>query len=200
VLLLDEPLAALDLRLRLQMQTELKALQHRVGTTFIFVTHDQGEAFAMSDRVALMNKGKIEQLGRPRDLYERPASRFAAEFVGDTNLLEGTVAGLFGEQTLVRAAGMEIVAPKAPFNSGEAVVVSLRPECIAILADPAPGSAPAIVRSVVFQGATVKLTAELASGHLLQALSLDRRELGELSAGSTVHLSIDPRRVAVLPK
>jgi spermidine/putrescine transport system ATP-binding protein len=200
VLLLDEPLAALDLRLRLQMQTELKALQHRVGTTFIFVTHDQGEAFAMSDRVALMNKGRIEQLGRPRDLYERPASRFAAEFVGDTNLLEGTVAGVSGDQTLIRAAGIEVAAPKTPFRAGEPVAVSLRPECIDILAAPAPGSHPAIVRSGVFQGATLKLTVELASGQVLQALALDRGELGGLSVGSTVHVAIDPRRVVVLPK
>ena len=91
VLLLDEPFAALDLKLRMQMQIELKALQRRLGTTFIFVTHDQTEAFAMSDRIALMNAGRVEQVGSPRDLYERPANRFVAEFMGETNLIEGRV-------------------------------------------------------------------------------------------------------------
>src|SRR5207244_7014226 len=90
VLLLDEPLGALDLKLREQMQVELKAIQRRVGITFIYVTHDQGEALGMSDRVAVFNKGRIEQIGSPADVYEHPASAFVAGFVGVSNILTGT--------------------------------------------------------------------------------------------------------------
>ncbi len=101
VLLLDEPLGALDLKLRQQMQFELKALQHRLGLTFLYVTHDQEEALTMSDRIAVFNHGRIEQLGSPAELYERPATRFVASFIGQTNLIEGSLAeGCTGETAL----------------------------------------------------------------------------------------------------
>ncbi|MDH5606529.1 MAG: spermidine/putrescine ABC transporter ATP-binding protein, partial [Anaerolineae bacterium] len=101
VLLLDEPLGALDLKLRKAMQLELKQLQEHVGITFIYVTHDQEEALAMSDRIAVMNKGKILQIGSPEDIYERPQSRFVADFTGETNFLEGKIAGIKGEEVEV---------------------------------------------------------------------------------------------------
>src|SRR6185437_1760778 len=102
VLLLDEPLSALDLKLRKEMQIELKRLQHETGITFIFVTHDQEEALTMSDRIAVMSKGHILQVGTPRDIYDHPAERFVANFIGETNFLEGQVAGVASGRADVR--------------------------------------------------------------------------------------------------
>ena len=135
VLLLDEPLAALDKKLREQMQLELKRLQHEVGITFIVVTHDQGEALVMADRVALMKDGRIEQLGRPRDLYERPDTIFVADFIGITNLFEGAVGrgGLRLEgHGLLKGAGEDLSA------DGKAAVLAVRPERITLHATSKP--------------------------------------------------------------
>ena len=107
VLLLDEPLGALDLKLREQMQTELKALQRRLGITFVFVTHDQHEALSMSDRIGVFNQGRLEQVGSPRDVYERPATRFVAEFVGAANLIEGDAARRYAD-----GAGCALLRPE----------------------------------------------------------------------------------------
>ena len=128
VLLLDEPLGALDLKLRKQMQLELKAIQNDVGITFIHVTHDQEEAMTMADRIAIMNAGRIEQLGAPTDLYERPQTAFVASFLGISNLLPGTVLGT-GSVRL--EDGTEVRVPEATLNgrSGK-VAVGVRPEKI----------------------------------------------------------------------
>jgi putative spermidine/putrescine transport system ATP-binding protein len=116
VLLLDEPLGALDLKLREEMQVELKAIQHEVGITFVFVTHDQHEALSMSDRVAVFNRGRIEQVGTPREIYEHPATAFVAGFVGTTNLLSGEVArAVLGDDVVatIRPERIRMVAPNA---------------------------------------------------------------------------------------
>ncbi len=129
VLLLDEPLGALDLKLRKQMQVELKRIQQEVGITFIYVTHDQEEAMTMSDRIAVMNKGRYEQLGDPESLYERPATRFVAGFLGISNLLPGTVAGSDGEYVAVSLAdGTTVRAPRAAAEGHGAVNIGVRPE------------------------------------------------------------------------
>ncbi len=124
VLLLDEPLGALDLKLRQEMQQELKALQRTVGITFVFVTHDQEEALAMSERIGVMSEGRLLQVGTPREIYERPASRFVADFIGRTNLLEATVepAGT------VRLANGARIEAETSMAAGSEVAVSLRPE------------------------------------------------------------------------
>jgi putative spermidine/putrescine transport system ATP-binding protein len=154
VLLLDEPLGALDLKLREQMQVELKQLQRQVGITFIFVTHDQEEALTMSDRIAVFNAGRIEQVGTPADVYERPLTPFVAGFVGTSNLLQGTAA------------------EKILGNSG---VFSIRPEKIRIakpLDRPATGehSAAGVVREVVYVGAATRFVVDLEVGGYLVAL------------------------------
>lgn len=128
VLLLDEPLGALDLKLRQEMQTELKSLQRELGVSFVFVTHDQEEALAMSDRIAVMHEGRLLQVGGPDDLYERPESRFVADFIGQTNLLDATVAD---EEMIVLANGTKLMAPN-PHPAGTKVAMSLRPESIEI--------------------------------------------------------------------
>ncbi len=153
VLLLDEPLGALDLKLREQMQVELKSLQRELGITFVFVTHDQGEALSMADRVAIFNDGKIVQVGRPVDVYERPQNRFVADFVGSSNLVSPAMAASFGLP---------------------AKWASLRPEKIRVLAAkemPADGeiSVSAKVTSVHYQGAVTRLNTVIAGDHALIA-------------------------------
>src|SRR5574341_952490 len=134
VLLLDEPLGALDLKLRLQMQVELKALQHRLGTTFIYVTHDQGEALTMSDRIAVMNLGRVEQVASSREIYARPQTRFVAGFISEANFLEGHVAGRGPSGLLVQVNGLGIWTapdenqPPASLTEGASVTVTVRPE------------------------------------------------------------------------
>ena len=149
LLLLDEPLAALDLKLRQRMLIELDNIHDEVGITFLYVTHDQGEAMSLSDRVAVMNKGRFEQIGRPAEIYESPRSRFVAEFIGDTNLLSGRVTAVASENYVtmstpgvgqvdhqngdIRQAGADVLAWKdVPLRAGASVVLSIRPEKIAI--------------------------------------------------------------------
>lgn len=131
VLLLDEPLAALDLKLRKAMQVELKSLQERVATTFVYVTHDQEEALTLSDRIAVMNEGKVLQEGTPSEIYERPTSRFVADFIGQTNFFEGVVEEV-GDAVIVREKGGALMrcAPVDIARPGLSVVVSIRPERI----------------------------------------------------------------------
>jgi len=133
VLLLDEPLGALDLKLRKEMQIELKALQQKVGITFVYVTHDQEEALTMSDRIAVMSKGKIMQVGTPVEIYERPTSRFVADFIGESNFFEGTIKEIDGKEAkvFVPALNGEVTGLlMGDLVAGEAVTVSIRPEKI----------------------------------------------------------------------
>src|SRR5436309_7694642 len=131
-LLLDEPLGALDVKLRKQMQLELKRIQHELGTTFVYVTHDQEEALAMSDRIAVMNKGRVEQVGSPREIYEHPQTSFVADFIGSLNALEFTAQELVGGLAVMRLGERErIVVPVGPeIRVGESFRVAVRPERI----------------------------------------------------------------------
>jgi iron(III) transport system ATP-binding protein len=136
LLLLDEPLSNLDAKLREDMRFELKRLQRELGITGLYVTHDQIEALAMSNRVAVMRAGKIEQIGRPRDVYESPRSRFVADFIGTSNFIEGTVASKDGGNYLVRTPDGELrVRSELAFEVGATVVVSARPEHVSIAAE-----------------------------------------------------------------
>jgi ABC-type Fe3+/spermidine/putrescine transport system ATPase subunit len=129
VLLLDEPLSALDLKLRIQLQEELKRLQRSLGTTFIYVTHDQGEALAMSDRIGVMAGGRLEQVGTPLEIYERPATRFVAGFIGDANLVEAVVEGVDGDCLVARAGDARVRARRQGWERvGAPLTVCVRPE------------------------------------------------------------------------
>jgi spermidine/putrescine transport system ATP-binding protein len=144
VLLLDEPLGALDLKLRKQMQLELKRIQQEVGITFIYVTHDQEEAMTMSDRLAVMRQGKIEQIGPPEDVYESPQTEFVASFLGASNLIDGELKEQRDEYSSVLLQGGDVVvvpSERAPFRPGASIRVGVRPEKITIGAD--DGSQPA---------------------------------------------------------
>ncbi len=151
VLLLDEPLGALDLKLRQEMQTELKSLQRELGVSFVFVTHDQEEAMAMSDRIAVMNDGQLLQVGPPTDIYERPANRFVADFIGQSNLLDATVQDA---NSIVLTNGAVLGAPTmhAP---GTSVALSLRPEAISI-GD--RGSTPSANETTSLDGTVAEVT------------------------------------------
>lgn len=136
VLLLDEPLGALDLKLRNQMQLELKRIQREVGTTFIYVTHDQGEALTMSNRIAVINNGIVEQIGESDDIYENPETIFVANFIGETNLIEGMVSSLEESRSVVTYKDLPIYANlRENLNMGDKVFISIRPEKIMISED-----------------------------------------------------------------
>jgi spermidine/putrescine transport system ATP-binding protein len=141
-LLLDEPLGALDVKLRRQMQLELKRIQSELGTTFVYVTHDQEEALAMSDRIAVMNLGRVEQIGSPREIYEQPATAFVADFIGSLNAFELTVDELVGEYALMRLGEGEklVVAAGAGLRAGDSVRVAVRPERVQVDTPVAPAA------------------------------------------------------------
>jgi len=170
VLLLDEPLGALDLKLRKQMQVELKRIQQEVGITFVYVTHDQEEAMTMSDRVAVMNRGKYEQLAAPVELYERPATRFVAGFLGASNLLRGRVEGVDGAYSVVRLDGSNVVRVSTALLAGRTRVdVGVRPEKIRLLetTDPVPAGANTLsgrVRSALYTGVSTQYQVDLPDG------------------------------------
>jgi spermidine/putrescine transport system ATP-binding protein len=170
VLLLDEPLGALDLKLRKQMQVELKQIQREVGITFLYVTHDQEEALSMSDRIAVMQEGRVAQCGAPEDVYERPTGEFVAGFIGISNLLEGTVT----DDGLVRVAnGIQVpVALPEGVGPGDTVNLSVRPEKIAVDEEVEEGmiSLDATVEARVYLGVMTQITVSLADGARLVAL------------------------------
>ncbi len=165
VLLLDEPLGALDLKLRKAMQLELKHMQQQVGITFIYVTHDQEEALTMSDRLAVMHGGRIQQLGHPADIYERPTSRYVADFIGETNFLEGQITAVDGAwaQVLIDDQ-LALSAPAvAGLVSGAHVTVALRPEKLNVLAEPdsTRQCVPGRVEEVVYIGTDTRYIVRL---------------------------------------
>jgi spermidine/putrescine transport system ATP-binding protein len=166
VLLLDEPLSALDFKLRKDMQLELKRLQNETGITFIFVTHDQDEALTMSDRLAVMSAGQIRQIGSPRDIYDHPAERFVADFIGDTNFLKADLVGMSGDAAQVRlASGAEIAARAAEGGqaAGGQVTVAVRPEH-ATLETPEDGLLTGRMANVVYVGTDTHYHVDLGSG------------------------------------
>ncbi len=162
VLLLDEPLAALDLKLRKAMQVELKRIQREVGITFVFVTHDQEEALTMSDRIAVMSEGRVHQCGTPEDIYERPATRFVAEFIGTANLMSGTYAGT----GITLPGGVALhTGPLDGCGIGDEVSIAVRPEKV-WLTDLTPDmvQTDGILKATVYAGATTTYVLEIAPG------------------------------------
>ena len=201
VLLLDEPLGALDLKLRKQMQVELKRIQQEVGITFIYVTHDQEEAMTMSDRIAVMNKGRYEQLGDPESLYERPTTRFVAGFLGVSNLLPGTVQGTDGGYVAVRLADDTTVrVPGGLVGSAGSIAVGIRPEKIRLRDPNEPGPdghdrLPGVVRDASYLGVSTQYQVEARGGARLTVYeqNVERATRAELWArGDQVLLTWSP--------
>ncbi len=176
VLLLDEPLGALDLKLRKQLQVELKRVQVEVGITFVYVTHDQEEALTMSDRIAVMNGGRVEQLGTPEELYEHPSTRFVADFIGTTNLMTGSIESLDGGHAIVRlASGDGCLVHAADHTVGGAVELSVRPEAVQLRASNGTSHSPlpisGTVEQVAYLGGNVQYIVRTGGGLAITAVA-----------------------------
>jgi spermidine/putrescine transport system ATP-binding protein len=199
VLLLDEPLGALDARLRVDLQVELKRIQETLGVTFVYVTHDQDEALTMSDRVAVMRDGRIEQLGEPQALYEEPATAFVANFLGSSNLIPATLAGREnGHCRLVVGSFTLRAAQPAAGGAGEAMAM-IRPERVRLEAHGASGEnrVPGMVEEVVYLGFHQELRVRLATGALVKVNVPNDGAAASYSQGDAVavHLPADCLRV-----
>lgn len=200
LLLLDEPLGALDLKLRRQMQFELKAIQQELGIAFIYVTHDQEEALNMSDRIAVMNGGVFEQVGTPEDIYERPLSRYVAEFIGQANLLDCTVTSVTPRGLTLSFDGFTVPARATEgLNPGDPAALCLRTERLRYsLAEPAQGVAiPGTVKARQYAGGSIRSVIALPSGRELTAVG--HSEAAEsIGAGDRVYVSWNPKEAAVV--
>jgi ABC-type Fe3+/spermidine/putrescine transport system ATPase subunit len=201
VLLLDEPLGALDLQLRLQMHEELRRLHRDLGSTFIFVTHDQAEAITLANRIAVMNAGRVLQIGTPEEIYNAPQTRFVAQFIGQSNLIEGRVVdALPGRHLLVDCAGVTLRCRSAvDMPVGAPATLSLRYERVGL----ANGAADAVVIASTitdrtFLGSAVRITARSASGLSLVADIADMEKTGALQVGARVDLQVGERGITVL--
>jgi spermidine/putrescine transport system ATP-binding protein len=207
VLLLDEPLGALDLKLRKQMQIELKRIQQEVGITFIYVTHDQEEAMTMSDRIAVMNRGRYEQLGDPESLYERPETRFVAGFLGVSNLLAGTVVDRTASRGAIRLrGGANVLVPASALNGEAEIDIGVRPEKIRLQpasADAAAGlnSLTGTIRDASYMGVSTNYIVETTDGANLMVYeqNIERTVHGSLyKPGEEVRLSWSPDHTFVV--
>ena len=204
LLLLDEPLSNLDLKLRLQMRAEIRKLQRRLGNTAIYVTHDQGEALALSDQIVVMSRGRVEQVGTPREVYETPRTRFVADFIGASNLLPGQVAAVSALGVIVRSAGVSLTSSHgADVAAGQSVTVLIRPERVRLAPPatdhPGPNVLSGRVTDLVYLGEDLQLSVEVEGMPPLTAsLKASNGDRG-LAPGSPVSVRIAPDDVRLLP-
>ena len=200
VLLLDEPLGALDAKLRKSLQIELKALQERVGITFIYVTHDQEEALTMSDRIAVMSNGRIEQEGPPKEVYEDPETIYVADFLGVSNVMDARITGAEAAGRRVQIGEFEMLAAKGDEGAtGDAKLV-IRPERVVVhpQGTTGPNHIPAMVERVVYVGPVLQVILRLAPGEPLQALTTNQGEGLAYSQGSAVVVELPAEALRVL--
>jgi spermidine/putrescine transport system ATP-binding protein len=208
VLLLDEPLGALDLKLRKQMQLELMRIQREVGVTFVYVTHDQEEALVMSDRLVVMSFGHVEQIGYPEDVYERPATRFVASFMGTSNIIEAEVKGTIGELLQLSSAPDDRLLIAAPpdraFRPGDKVAFTVRPEKLQVMPVDAPVAeklctTTGTVADVVYQGVSTQLVVRTDDGSTLVAFRQNSERVSDAGEpGTRTRLVWDPQFNVVL--
>jgi spermidine/putrescine transport system ATP-binding protein len=189
VLLLDEPLGALDLKLRKDMQAELKNMQQQLGITFIYVTHDQEEALSMSDTIAVMNDGELQQVGTPKDIYDEPKNAFVADFIGESNILDGVML----EDYLVRFAGMSFRCVDRGFVPNEKVDVVIRPEDVDIVA-PADGVLTGVITSITFRGVYYEFIVDV-QGFKWMIQSTDIQQVGD-----RIGIAMKPDEIHVMKK
>ena len=196
VLLLDEPLGALDLKLRKQMQVELKRLQKKLGITFVYVTHDQEEALTMSDRIAVMNEGVIEQLATPREIYDRPITKFVAGFIGESNIFDGKVINSHDGILDVETSAGTIKVKGNGFD-GESIYVSIRPEHIKVSTDPVEGfNLKGIVKDFIYMGTVVKTSVDLKDNTEIKYTRFEKDE--DFKEGDSVNIYWNPERAVVI--
>jgi spermidine/putrescine transport system ATP-binding protein len=203
-LLLDEPLGALDVKLRKSMQLELKRIQSELGTTFVYVTHDQEEALAMSDRIGVMNDGVVEQIGAPREIYEHPATAFVADFIGSLNALDFRVDEVDGDRLVSRVSRTErlVVAASNGRRQGDALKLAVRPERVRI--DPAAQSAPedgsrleGVLADIVYLGSLTQFHVDTKLGRVV-SYRMNDEGAGGLESGGNVILTWPPDGSSVL--
>ena len=198
-LLLDEPLGALDVKLRKHMQLELKRIQNELGTTFVYVTHDQDEALAMSDRIAVMNRGRVEQLGTPREIYDRPRTAFVADFVGSLNALDVTIDELVGGYSVSRFAGGDrVLATVEPGHAvGDRIRIAVRPEHVQVRGVEGGAKLAGRVAEVVYLGMYTQLHVDTAAGRVVSHRLADEPAV-DLQGGAAVTLSWLPENATEL--
>ena len=203
ILLLDEPLSALDLKLRKQMQLELKALQRKVGITFVYVTHDQGEALALSDRIAVMNDGKILQVGTPSEIYDSPRSRFVADFIGTSNFLEGIFISE-SEIVLATEPPLKIAStPNSDLSLNTPVTVAIRPERFELKTTPlsdVPNFLPGVIQDESYLGTTLQYTVQTdyPTPLIAHQQNTGTKDTHRFKRGDTVYLQWAPENAIVL--
>jgi iron(III) transport system ATP-binding protein len=194
VLLFDEPLSNLDARLRRRMREDIRDLQRGLGLTSVYVTHDQEEALAVSDKVIVMNNGRIAQEGTPADLYESPADAFVADFIGGANLVPCEIVGRTGERATVRLGGLTLDLPARRIDKGAALMV-VRPGAVSLSGEPRPGlSLPAEVRKATYLGSHWEYTVATEVAELFVVQPIDRRH----GVGATVNVVLDPDHLTLV--
>jgi ABC-type Fe3+/spermidine/putrescine transport system ATPase subunit len=200
-LLLDEPLSNLDAKIRVQVRAEIRKLQKELGITAVYVTHDQEEALAMSDRIAVFNLGKVCQVGPPKTLYERPASRFVADFIGVNNLIEGTVRSVDGKTLRAETAlGVLEAIHEAPLAAGERCVLCMRPENLALGGQ--AGAANRFRGKIAFSaylGNTLRYDVDVGGGAVFKADVGDPWQHEQLAAGAPVELACSAGSTLAIP-
>jgi spermidine/putrescine transport system ATP-binding protein len=200
VLLLDEPLGALDAKLRKALQIELKALQEEIGITFIYVTHDQEEALTMSDRLAVMSNGRVEQIGTPSDVYEEPTTAYVADFLGVSNLMDANVTGGDAGGATVRLGEFDLVAAHGDTDIRGGVKMVIRPERVHLEPAGTTGQnrVPGMVERVVYVGSIMQVIVHLAPGQTLQAWVQNQGEALPYAQGQAVAVHLPPDALRVL--
>lgn len=197
VLLLDEPLGALDLKLRKQMQGELKALQRRLGITFIYVTHDQEEALTMSDRIAVMNRGRLEQVGTPEEVYNHPETKFVADFIGESNIIEGYIENMTDDSIEVTMESGKAIIHETGYRMEEMVYLCIRPENLKISTEAKEGFRfRGQVKEHIFIGSTNKTMIEMPNGQMLKSVTPAEDEL--IPVGTAVNVFWNPGKAVVM--
>jgi spermidine/putrescine transport system ATP-binding protein len=200
VMLLDEPLSALDLKLRQHMRAELRAIQKRTGVTFIYITHDQGEALAMSDRVGVMSQGRIQQIAAPRDIYDNPVNGFVASFVGENNIFEGTIGPVSDGMAVVTGPHGAFRGRIAPEAQGKTVRLYVRPEHTRLSKTAAAENSVEIdVTEVAFEGAFISVHGQAAGGKRISAEVKNDGLTQVPGVGETVFATFDAARALLLP-
>jgi spermidine/putrescine transport system ATP-binding protein len=201
VLLLDEPLGALDAKLRKRLQIELKALQEEVGITFIYVTHDQEEALTMSDRIAVMSQGRVEQVGGPKEIYEEPATAYVADFLGVSNLMDATASGTGDGGCKVALGEFDLVAGQGESDTVGAAKITIRPERVELLPQGTTGEnhVPAMVERVVYVGSVLQVILHLAAGQTIQAWQQNEGGALPYASGASVTARLPREALRVLP-
>jgi len=201
VLLLDEPLGALDARIRKQLRIELKAVQEEVGITFVFVTHDQEEALSMSDRLAVMSNGRVEQIGTPAEVYENPATVFVAEFLGVSNMMDAVIAGHEAGGCTVRVGDFALRARCGDVAARGAVKIIVRPERVSLTPHEVGGGEnvlPGMVERTIYVGSSVQVIVRLATGATMQAAIANTGAAASWSQGAPVHAHVPADALRVL--